>query len=147
MQAITPEEIVEDLMKAFSAGIKLTCNCFFPSDYITDGSLSCRNKNLIFTGRIISTGVWDSIELLRELEMWLLRESTMTARDEELRLVKKNATTSNEKKNNRKEGEMSPSPDKSHGTVIGVTVGGSILVLLFSAVVTVVTVVLWQKSK
>ena len=93
MQAKGLDEIVEDLARDISAGIELVCRCEFPSDYIADRQLKCNNQSLVFQGRIVSTNISESTDLLADLTKWISTEPTVTAKGEELHVMK----NSNEK--------------------------------------------------
>ena len=146
-QAIKPAELAEELAEIFSTGIKLTCNCFFPSIYIADEQVMCHNKglHLVLTGRIISTQVRDSSNLFEDLQMWLSRVLTVTVRDKELK-IEKNESGSLIETNPGNECDEPPS-DISHGSIIGGSVGGVLSVLLTVVVLIVAAVAVWQKHR
>ncbi|CAI8050349.1 Receptor-type tyrosine-protein phosphatase delta [Geodia barretti] len=145
--AIKPAQLAEELAETFSTGIKLTCNCFFPSIYIADEQVMCHNKglHLVFTGRIISTQVRDSSNLFEDLQMWLSRVLTVTVRDKELK-IEKNESGSLIETNPGNECDEPPS-DISHGSIIGGSVGGVLSVLLTVVVLIVAAVAVWQKHR
>ena len=128
MQAKDSTEIVADLARAFSLGIKLTCNCTFPRNYIADIQLTCQNEVLIVTGKIIGTQEKESAGVLDDFEMWLSSRPTITAKGEELKLVQ------NESPENHFPGYI----------IIGVAAG--VLIALVLAVL-VAIVVVWYRQR
>ncbi|CAI7993603.1 hypothetical protein GBAR_LOCUS1283 [Geodia barretti] len=128
--AVKPAEIVEDLSRAFSSGIELTCNCTFTSDYIADGQLTCRNDILIFQGRIISTTDRNSTDLLTNFETWLSTDPTIMARGEELKLFKNERFTESENRNQ---------------SIVGATAGVAAVLILLVALV--IVLILWRINR
>ena len=121
---------MEDLSRAFSSGIELTCNCTFTSDYIADGQLTCRNDILIFQGRIISTTDRNSIDLLTNFETWLSTDPTIMARGKELKLFKNERFTESENRNQ---------------SIVGATAGVAAVLILLVALV--IVLILWRINR
>ena len=120
-------EILDDLARDFSRGIEIICRCSLPSDYITDGQLTCYNQNLVYQGRIISTNDRGSPNLMGDLQEWLSRDPMIIVKGEELKLVKNEPETA-------KQGD-SPT-DGFPVTTVGATAGGvAVLVLLLAVVI------------
>ena len=144
LQADQREKIVEDLARDISRGIEHICNCEFPIDYIAERQLLCRNTSLVFSGRIISTNNSESTDLLADLEKWLSTDPTLTAKGEDLHLVK------NDTKPTDKATEPAKKEDTSANgfpvTIIVAPVGGVVFLVILLGVA-IVTVMVWYRQR
>ena len=143
LQADERGEIVEDLARDISKGIEHICHCEFPSDYIAERQLLCHNTSLVFQGRIISTKNSESTDLLADLQKWLSTEPTLTAKGEDLHLVK----------NDTKPTDKATEPAKKEDTsangfpvTIVAPVGGTVFLVIILGVA-IVTVMVWYRQR
>ena len=135
MQAEGLDQIVDDLARGISTGIELNCRCQFPNGYITDLQLKCNGQGLVFHGRIISTNTSTSTDLLAALEKWISTEQTVTAKGEELPILKSSIVhISNEEKSTKV-------------VVTAAPVGGVVLLLVVIIVVAIGTVAVCRRQQ
>ena len=136
MQAKGLDEIVEDLARDISAGIELVCRCEFPSDYIADRQLKCNNQSLVFQGRIVSTNTSESTDLLADLTKWISTEPTVTAKGEELHVMKNSNEPTEKAEPKNKEHEL----PNSFPMWTAAPVGGVVFIVVILAVATGIVV-------
>ena len=119
-----PLEKMEDLAREISRGIEQFCSCKFPSDYITDGRLTCDETNpdlVLFQGRLISTNDRDSSDLAKDLEKWVSNKPTVVVQGERVPVVSSDTTSSS------KQQEDSSLSETAVGAIVGII---TLLVLL-----------------
>ena len=143
MQGDQREKIVEDLARDISKGIEHMCHCKFPSDYITETKLLCRNTSLVFQGRIISTNNRESTDLLADLQKWLSTEPTLTAKGEDLHLVKNYTKPTNKATEPAKQEDTSA--NRFPVTIVA-PVGGAVFLVIILGVA-FVTVMVWYRQR